>query len=850
MAPSHLDDGDFESVVVDSAQPLKGIIVCCTSIPPDQRTSIASKVSELGGLHKYDLTPDVTHLIVGDYDTPKYRHVARERPDIKAMDAAWIEALSELWKNDDEIDFATLESEHQLKALEKRGADPSATSQESAKRDSLLICLTGFGDQRDEISRKITTNGGLYTGDLTRRCTHLIVNKPEGKKFAAAKAWGIYAVTLDWLDQSIARGMILEEAKFDPVLPAEEQGKGAWVKKDATRAVWGKRSRSLMAGGNEDGPRKLRKTASMKLNSQRNNLWGDILGRSTTVKEYSFAGEPEQQAEPEVEPQPEPTIPAVLEQQGVFAYCYFFIHGFSPERTSVLEQTIATLGGNICSFLYEAALGPYPQPGEPKGRFLLVPQSSQPDTHPPANYDNLYIVTEYYIEKCMHNKAFFDPNQHVLGRPFPLFPIPGFSDLTICKAAFTGIELNQVARSVTQLGACFKEEFRRETSVLVCKSLAATRKEKLRMALKWGIPVVSAEWLWECISTGFKAPIDDFVFPELKSHYEAAKQQKEPHEQRSSPSDKSLPNVQPRQAAKALHRTRSEPALGKATSKPLPNGGIDTTAFDHESPDKPKLKPKPQPHVNKSIESFDTHISAEFTTALTHPAPKSFSPQPDAGESTEVPLSEVSSNRLNKSPSPAKNTTTTTVARTHSEPLKPIISNQPSVPLAQDTDDDLKRRQQQQQQQQAAEEEARNKAKAAERQALSSKLTSLIAPIASATSDDSPHDPSNPAHPPAAGSARPRRRQILGRAISNASNASSDAARSDILLRDFSEQQQQQQEKEDVPPPATQLEYVDPKAEECKAALMSRMMGGVGPDVKRKSVQSSSTATGRTMRRR
>ncbi|KAJ2969654.1 hypothetical protein NQ176_g8551 [Zarea fungicola] len=83
MSSNMSTDDDYS---IDPTQPLRGIIICCTSIPTEQRTDIDQKVAELGGVHKYDLTPDVTHLIVGDYDTPKYRHVARERPDIKAMD--------------------------------------------------------------------------------------------------------------------------------------------------------------------------------------------------------------------------------------------------------------------------------------------------------------------------------------------------------------------------------------------------------------------------------------------------------------------------------------------------------------------------------------------------------------------------------------------------------------------------------------------------------------------------------------------------------------------------------------------------------------------------------------------
>ncbi|KAF5664149.1 s-m checkpoint control rad4 [Fusarium heterosporum] len=818
-------EGDIQ---IDPAEPLKGIVVCCTSIPAEHRTTIAAKVAELGGIHKYDLTPDVTHLIVGDYDTPKYRHVARERPDIKAMDAAWIENLSEIWKNDDEIDYRQLESKYQLKPLEKRGIDPTIQpKQGEAERDSLLICLTGFGDQRDEIAHKITSNGGLYTGDLTRRCTHLIVNKPEGKKYAAARAWGIHPVTLAWLEQSVARRMILEETKFDPTLPPEEQGKGAWVKRELKRSL-SKRSKSTIGTGTEEGPRKLRKTASMKLSSQHSHIWGDILGRSTS-REYSFAQDnksedqnPQDQQPQHVEAQPQPPPPLAPQDQGIFTDCYFYIHGFTAQRTSVLEQTLVTLGASICSSLNEAALGRTPR--SPRSRFLIVPQASQPDTHPQESHDNIHVVTEYYIEKCLHNKQYFDPTEHVLGRPFPFFPIPAFADLVICSAAFTGIELNQVARAAAQLGAKFDGEFRRTTSVLICKDITSMRKEKLRMALKWGVPVVSADWFWECISTGFKVPLDDYIFPEIKSRYS--------EKSRVTPklAPKPISEVRPQQ--KPVTRTHSEPAARptKASVQKPPSGaGVDTTAFDRDSPEKPSRK-----GITKDA-APDSAISADFATARTHPKTTNSLPE---DRDFDAPLADVPQARLNRSPSPGK--LHTALPRTLSDPTSKVTANPPeeTANLAQDPPEPPL----QQTKQQTAE-QARLRAKAAERQALSSKLTSLI-------ETTTPNLPSFASDDTEQAAPRPRKRQLFGRAISNASNASSVASRSAAELHDVFGDEDRDVENQSEPP-ATQLEYRDDKAKECRAALMSRMMGGSG-EVKPASPGTQKIVAGgtRTLRKR
>jgi len=113
------------------------------------QTDLSKKTKELGGVHKYDLTPDVTHLVVGEYDTPKYRHVAKERPDIRPMAVGWIDAVLELWIKDSDIDFGALEKEWSLRTFETGGisCETSNGGSGNADRAKLLCCLTGFDDR-------------------------------------------------------------------------------------------------------------------------------------------------------------------------------------------------------------------------------------------------------------------------------------------------------------------------------------------------------------------------------------------------------------------------------------------------------------------------------------------------------------------------------------------------------------------------------------------------------------------------------------------------------------------------------------------------------------------------------
>ncbi len=93
----------------------------------------------MGAAHTLDLTSNVTHLIVGDSDTPKYKYVAREREDVKVLGPEWVEAVRLSWMEGGETDVAALERQYQLPAFA-----------------GLKICLTGFDDCKLVLEPSIT----------------------------------------------------------------------------------------------------------------------------------------------------------------------------------------------------------------------------------------------------------------------------------------------------------------------------------------------------------------------------------------------------------------------------------------------------------------------------------------------------------------------------------------------------------------------------------------------------------------------------------------------------------------------------------------------------------------------
>lgn len=128
---------------------------------------------------------------------------------------------------------------------------------------------------RKELEGRITSNGGEYKGNLTKDITHLIAKAHSGTKYTYARDWGIKIVSIEWLEQSLERGMILDEKLYSLMLPPAERGQNAWIRRTASSASLGKRARAEESVPKRS--RKLRRTASAKLSSQNIGLWTDIV---------------------------------------------------------------------------------------------------------------------------------------------------------------------------------------------------------------------------------------------------------------------------------------------------------------------------------------------------------------------------------------------------------------------------------------------------------------------------------------------------------------------------------------------------------------------------------------------
>ena len=324
---------------------LSNVVLCCTSIPPEDRNGMQQVAREMGATTSLDLTRETTHLIVGATDTPKYRYVARERLDIRVVLPSWLEAVRSKWMGGEEADIEALARIHRMPALW-----------------NLVVCVTGFNDlqQRSDIQEAVNSNGGQYHGDLTKQVSHLIAAVPSGKKYEYAGQWGIKIVAIEWLHHSLRRGMALDETLYSPTMRPEERGVGAMttLHRTGSSTSLGKRKAGERPPGPSgvEGKRKLRRTASSKIESQNSGIWDDM-GTAKDVQAHAGAewedgmkmnwhrrtdsgiGEGLNEAQdgnipPAERPQTETGTETPQEDYALFHECSFLAVGFNARQVS------------------------------------------------------------------------------------------------------------------------------------------------------------------------------------------------------------------------------------------------------------------------------------------------------------------------------------------------------------------------------------------------------------------------------------------------------------------------------------------------------------------------------------
>ena len=347
---------------------------------------------------------------------------------------------------------------------------------------------------RESIRNDVRSNGADIHGDLTKSVTHLVAAAAEGKKYEAARHWNIKVVGYEWLQESIQRGMVLEESLYDPILAPQDRGKGAW-KKLAETATLGKRTRD--DGNTVDSAtsrRKLRRAMSSKLESQQETIWADIASASSDKPNQDEWQAPDMdsvynaarpQGENSGDLTPDPTVEPFQKKRALsesnrlmnpdtkarslFQAALVYIHGFDAGKTGILQDHLLSHGARVCTKATSLSM----ELCDSRNGFVLVPHDGPSDqlVSLPALAGGLELATEWWLECCIAMKTLVNPNNNPLCRPFTHLRVDGkatsirlvicgrsadsevgFKGMTICSTGFKGVHLLHVTKVIDLMG--------------------------------------------------------------------------------------------------------------------------------------------------------------------------------------------------------------------------------------------------------------------------------------------------------------------------------------------------------------------------------------------------------------
>lgn len=377
--------------------------------------------------------------------------------------------------------------------------------------------------ERERIRELVEANGGRYSKNLTRHITHLISPIGGGRKVEGAIKWKQFLVDPEWFEDCLKRNARVNEKYYRLSLPKHKRGVGAFNGVPDPNA-------SLLPPNYYSEERRVASQKVILARNKKNSdeVWASViksLPKARTEKaaplnsvwDDSFIESRTEDVEVELEPEskvrkrnsseiesesvtkrsrlnqnkekPDQTFDLV---KGIFEDQTFAFCGYERAQIRYLEGIIRSHNGRSSSDLLH-----------PEVTHVIINSKTSPSEKAILTKGlskRVAVATEWLIERSLFKKALVCD---LWGSYIEHRSLPEFQGLNVSISGFSGVELLHIEKLIPMLGATFQSTFTAQRDVLI----ATPKSKKFQYALRWKVPIVRIEWLWECANTGKSVPL-------------------------------------------------------------------------------------------------------------------------------------------------------------------------------------------------------------------------------------------------------------------------------------------------------------------------------------------------------
>lgn len=492
---------------------MKDMILCFSSIgDPEKKARMRKLIEYMGGFYSNSLTDVVTHVVTEDVFSKKYVHAGSH--NIKIMHISWIQ---EMWKLSQDFNFVVTQKVHdkfKLKIFH-----------------NLIFSSTGLtNEEKKVIVKLVEDNGGEYSNTFKTATVKVLVLKPKDAgnvKYKASMKHSILCIDPSWVIDSVKASYALNTEKY--LIKKEEKIKASTPTKNtsaldkfsfdntaisdicdftARSIAMDETQKSAITRASSIFPQKRTETAvrpSTSLRPSKSNI--SIKSKESTfkkpkalskeTKEDSFTVPSPPRFEYTEDASDESFIQILIDK----TVC---VYGYSNDIDCMhIIKESEKFGAKLVDLSYTKMID-----------YVITPTEIMDLELPKLKYRN--IVTDVWLEESVENGRCIEPKFYHR----PLFKIPEKhqvlkDEIFVCSNYESNRQRPFIRFLVKLLGGICNEALSRaEGPILICPNPTGKKYEGAR---NWGLPVIRAEWLLECLARKTRVDETEYLVGDTKA---------------------------------------------------------------------------------------------------------------------------------------------------------------------------------------------------------------------------------------------------------------------------------------------------------------------------------------------